>query len=107
MDRLVKKDSIWFIVGKQWLSQWERYNYVDLIDGNKLEMSDDERNAKPGKINNEEILFQLPKGQYLMEDSIHHKWQNTVMKPNLKEGEHFILMDEIAWDYLKQRYEVK
>jgi len=62
MDRLVKKDSIWFIVGKQWLSQWERYNYVDLIDGNKLEMSDDERNAKPGKINNEEILFQLPKG---------------------------------------------
>ena len=62
MDRIVKKDSIWFIVGKQWLSQWERYNYVDLIDGNKLEMSDDERNAKPGKINNEEILFQVPKG---------------------------------------------
>jgi hypothetical protein len=29
------------------------------------------------------------------------------MKPNLKEGEHFILMDEIAWDYLKSRYEVK
>jgi hypothetical protein len=29
------------------------------------------------------------------------------MKPNLKEGEHFILVDEIAWDYLKSRYEVK
>lgn len=29
------------------------------------------------------------------------------MKPNLKEGEHFILVDEIAWDFLKSRYEVK
>jgi hypothetical protein len=36
-----------------------------------------------------------------------YKWQNTVMKPNLKEGEHFILVDEIAWDFLKSRYEVK
>jgi hypothetical protein len=29
------------------------------------------------------------------------------MQPNLKEGEHFILVDEIAWDFLKSRYEVK
>lgn len=29
------------------------------------------------------------------------------MKPNLKEGEHFILVDEFAWDFLKSRYEVK
>ena len=29
------------------------------------------------------------------------------MKPNLKEGEHFILVDEFVWDFLKQRYEVK
>ena len=62
---------------------------------------------KPGKITNEDILFQVPKGQYLLEDAVNFKWQNTVMKPNLKEGEHFILVDEFVWDFLKQRYEVK
>jgi hypothetical protein len=64
-------------------------------------MSDSERNAKPGKIDNEDILMEVPKGQYLLETSISHKWQNTVMKPNLKEGEHFILLDEFTWDFLK------
>jgi hypothetical protein len=64
-------------------------------------MSDSERNAKPGKIDNEDILIEVPKAQYLLETSISHKWQNTVMKPNLKEGEHFILLDEFTWDFLK------
>jgi len=45
--------------------------------------------------------MEVPKGQYLLETSISHKWQNTVMKPNLKEGEHFILLDEFTWDFLK------
>ena len=43
------------------MSAWERYNYVDLLNGEKIEMTDDERNAKPGKIDNEDILFVLPK----------------------------------------------
>ena len=29
------------------------------------------------------------------------------MKPNLKEGEHFMLIDEFTWDCLKRRYSVK
>lgn len=49
------------------MSVWERYNFVDLINGEKIEMTDDERNAKPGKIDNEDILFTVPKGQYLLE----------------------------------------
>jgi hypothetical protein len=107
MDRLVKPDSVWFIISKKWMSAWERYNYVDLLIGEKVEMTDEERNAQPGKINNEDILFPLPKAQYLLELANAFKWQNTVMQPNLKEGEHFILVDEIAWDFLKSRYEVK
>ena len=61
MDRLVKPDSVWFIISKKWMTAWERYNYVDLLIGEKIEMTDDERNAKPGKIDNEDILFVLPK----------------------------------------------
>jgi len=33
MDRLVKENSVWFVVSKKWMSSWERYNYVDLIIG--------------------------------------------------------------------------
>ena len=61
MDRLVKPDSVWFIISKKWMTAWERYNYVDLLIGEKIEMTDDERNAKPGKIDNEDILLVLPK----------------------------------------------
>jgi hypothetical protein len=79
MDRLVKPDSVWFIISKKWMSAWERYNYVDLLIGEKVEMTDEERNAQPGKISNEDILFPLPKGQYLLELANAFKWQNTVM----------------------------
>jgi hypothetical protein len=37
-------------------------------------MSLEDRNAKPGKITNEDILFQVPKGQYLLEDAVNFKW---------------------------------
>jgi hypothetical protein len=30
-----------------------------------------------------------------------------VLKPDLKEGAHFILVDEIVWDRLKSRYDLK
>jgi len=62
MDRLVKPESVWFIISKKWMTAWERYNYVDLLIGENVEMTDDERNAPPGKIDNEDILFVLPKG---------------------------------------------
>ncbi len=62
MDRLVKPESVWFIISKKWMTAWERYNYVDLLIGEKIEMTDEERNASPGKIDNEDILFVLPKG---------------------------------------------
>jgi hypothetical protein len=29
------------------------------------------------------------------------------MKPNLKEGEHFIMVDEFIWNYFKNRYGLK
>lgn len=30
-----------------------------------------------------------------------------MLKPDLKEGAHFIIVDEIVWDYLKSRYDLK
>jgi hypothetical protein len=45
MDRLVKPESVWFIISKKWMSAWERYNYVDLLIGEKIEMTEEERNA--------------------------------------------------------------
>jgi len=38
------------------MRQWERYNYFDLLIGEKNEVKDNQRNIKPGKIDNEDIL---------------------------------------------------
>ena len=35
------------------------------------------------------------------------KWQNAVLKPDLKEGPNFIIVNEIVWDELKARYDLK
>ena len=31
---------------------------------------------------------------------------NIVLKPSLKEGEHFMIVDEFIWDFLYSRYKV-
>lgn len=35
------------------------------------------------------------------------KWQNQVLKPNLKEGEDFLLVDEFVWDVIMKRFGCK
>ncbi len=86
------------------MKSWKRYNYFDLLIGEKNELGDLQRNINPGKIDNEDILEVLQKDKYLFELAIPYKWQNTVMKPNLKEGEDFILLNEAAYDFLKTHY---
>lgn len=43
----------------------------------------------------------------MLELSLKDKWQNVVLKPGLKEGTDFMLVDEFLWNYLKSRYNCK
>jgi len=62
--------------------------------------------VKPGPINNSDIILEPPKGTYLLEQAQQKLWQNILMKPGLKEGEDFMVVDEFVWDYVKSRYQV-
>lgn len=39
-----------------------------------------------------------------MEMAIKKKWQNQVLKPALKEGEDFLLVDEFVWECIIGRF---
>lgn len=111
MQREVTEGSTWFLVGKEWFEAWRRYVFDDVLCGETLlqdlKESELESRKKPGPITNEDILMEIPKAQYLLEVAKNSLWQNTVLKPDMKEGAHFIILDEIAWDKLKARYDVK
>ena len=107
MQRDVADGSLWFLVGNSWFDAWRRYVFDDVLTGQteisdikETELSSKERQP-PGPISNEDILMELPKGQYLLEVANATKWQNTVLKPDMKEGAHFIIVDEIVWDRLR------
>jgi len=51
--------------------------------------------------------MEVPKAQYLLEVANSSLWQNTVLKHDMKEGAHFMIVDEIVWDSLKKKYDVK
>jgi hypothetical protein len=42
-----------------------------------------------------------------LELAIAKKWQNIVLKPGLKESEHFLLVDEFVWQQIKEKFSVK
>jgi DUSP domain len=111
MERQVSSGSTWFIIGNTWFEAWRRYVFDDVLTGESpladLRESELSQRKAPGPITNEDILMELPKGQYLLEVANATKWQNTVLKPDLKEGAHFMLVDEIVWDRLKAKYDMK
>jgi len=82
MDRQVKEGSTWFLIGNQWMEKWQKYVFYDVINGEtqptdikESELVAEVR-ARPGSISNEDILMDLPKGQYLLEVANNSKWQN-------------------------------
>jgi hypothetical protein len=42
----------------------------------------------------------------LLEKQATKLWQNTQLKPNLKEGEQYMILDEKIWNYFVARYQV-
>ena len=106
MDKQVRPGSTWFVVSLKWIESYQRYLYLDYIQGQPLDIPDSER-VKPAAISNQDILLVPPKGTFLMEQQTQKLWQNILMKPNLKEGEHFMLVDEFTWDFVKARYQVQ
>jgi hypothetical protein len=111
MQREVYEGSTWFLIGKKWFESWRNYVFEDVLTGmtaiSEIKESELSTRTAPGPINNEDILFTLPKGQYLLEVGNSTKWQNAVLKPDLKEGPHFIIVNEIVWDELKAQYDLK
>ena len=58
----------------------------------------------PGKIDNTGILLDVPKGSVLKDESKQKSWQNIEMKPELKEGEDFMIVDSNIWEFLDEEY---
>jgi hypothetical protein len=99
------------LIGNEWFEAWRNYVFDDVLTGqtaiSDIKESELSTRTAPGPINNQDIIFTLPKAQYLLEVANATIWQNAVLKPDLKEGAHFIIVDEIVWDKLKARYDLK
>ena len=66
MERDIKPGSVWFIVSMKWIEAYQRYLYLDYLQGEPLEIADSDR-VKPGPIDNSDIILEPPKGVYLLE----------------------------------------
>jgi len=60
--------------------------------------------VKPGKIDNSDIILEPPKGSMLKDETKAKSWQNIEMKPDLKEGEDFMIVDSNIWEFLDEEY---
>lgn len=66
MERDIKPGSLWYIVSMKWIDTYQRYLYLDYLQGEPLEIADSDR-VKPGPIDNKDIILVPPKGTYLFE----------------------------------------
>jgi hypothetical protein len=51
--------------------------------------------------------MELPPKRYILEKMLAKLWQNNQLRPGLKEGEDFIIVDETVFNFLKARYHCK
>ena len=105
MDKQVVEGSEWFLISKKWMDAWEKYVYFDEVNGTGEgeKISENER-VKPGKIDNSDIILTPPEGAYLKDSSNKTAWQNTLLRPRIKEGEDFLLVDFNVFSYLFDIY---
>jgi hypothetical protein len=109
MAKRVEVGQEWHVVSMQWISKWQVYTGFDTLDSPDSKPSESE--PKPPRIDNANIIDYLdtsgfdPKPEcQLMEVQVSEKWQNYQLKPNLKEGEDFMLVDASIYKFWADHY---
>ena len=107
MAKTVEVGSEWFIVSMKWINCWQKFVNFD-------GQTKDEDRTPPGKINNSDILLEYStkirvvsgdnKSVYLDEMAEKFKFQNYQLKPHMKEGEHYMLVDKNIHSYWMVKY---
>ena len=103
MDKTVTPGSQWFIVSMKWIDKWQKYTYFDLLTENQTSISEEER-KHPGKISNEDIILKIPHGSLMKDLTKGKDWQNVQLKPNLKEGEDYMIVNQEIWCFWVDNY---
>lgn len=68
MDRLVEKDSIWYIIAMNWVEKWQNYTYFDhLSEDRPKKLTLKERLQHPGKLNNSSIIEVIDSKTFIVE----------------------------------------
>ena len=107
MDKIVTDGSIWHLVSLKWIEAWQKYTYFDFLDGQTPLPLEEKERSHPGEIDSKDIILKPPEGTILLDMAKNSQWQNTLLKPNLKEGEDFMIVDEDVWSYVSLRYSSK
>ena len=59
----------------KWFKAWQLYNHFDQLTRERF--GDTEERKNPGKIDNEDILLEITKQNYLLESIETQTWQNV------------------------------
>jgi DUSP domain len=93
----VHEKSEWFVISAFWLNKWKDYvNYDDVEESQDTAM----QAVHPGMITNEDILDEV--SDLLFDFKRRHL--NVNLKENLREEDHYYIVDEKLWRFLLARY---
>lgn len=93
----VAEGSEWFLISVEWLNKWKEYTKYDTNDSTTDASMD---TPHPGMITNEDIIEQLD--NILIDRRRPHL--NVNLKENLREEDHYHLVNKKLWEYLYIRY---
>ena len=74
MTRQIEGGSKWYIISLKWLMAWQKYVYFDLLQKTEEAETPASERVHPGKINNADIIAELPKNQYMLEIASAKLW---------------------------------
>lgn len=96
----------WFIISMKWIKKWQKYVGIEQTeddDDNRAAQSSDDA-PSPGKIDNSNILVNDGLCEDLEEQALKFQYQNYQLKPKLKEGDDFMIVDADLHDFWKSKY---
>mmetsp|Transcript_1956 Transcript_1956/g.3412 ORF Transcript_1956/g.3412 Transcript_1956/m.3412 type:complete len:110 (+) Transcript_1956:205-534(+) len=106
MPKRIKEGSEWYVISMKWIERWQRYTGFGNLDQDE----DGDNSAPPqhpGPIDNSDIIsfYTLEDGSkadssvLMKEMSATLKFTNYQLKPKLKEGEDFMLVDKKVYEF--------
>ena len=93
----IREKSEWFVLSSEWLNKWKEY--VDYEGTDEAEDSSMQC-THPGMITNEDIIDEVE--DLLFDYKRGHL--NVNLKENLREEDHYQIIDEKLWKFLRIRY---